>query len=85
MARARPYPDAVQSNGSVSYDQGYGVDYTLPNTNPSYKYMEQDKFNQLFYDITSALQQLPAGGTRSPPSLPVQHEWRNPILLLQVQ
>jgi hypothetical protein len=54
-------PDSVQSDGSVSYDQGFGVDYTLPNTNPSYKYMPQDKFNQLFFDITSAIQTIQQG------------------------
>ena len=43
-------------DGSVSYTQGWVVDYTLPNSNPSYKYMPQDKFNQLFYDITYAIQ-----------------------------
>lgn len=58
-------PDAVQGDGSVSYAQGYGVDYTLPNTNPSYRYMEQGKFNQLFYDVTSAIQTLQQG---SPPA-----------------
>src|ERR1700733_5859944 len=49
-------PDGVQSDGSVSYAQGWGVDYTLPNTNPSYKYMPQGQFNQLFFDITTAIQ-----------------------------
>jgi len=34
-------PDGIQGDGSVSYTQGWGVDYTLPNTNPSYKYMPQ--------------------------------------------
>ena len=55
-------PDAVQSDGSVSYTQGFGVDYTLPSSNPSYKYMPQGQFNQLFYDITSALQQYQQNG-----------------------
>lgn len=49
-------PDGVQSDGSVSYNQGWGVDYTLPSSNPSYKYMPQGQFNQLFFDITSAIQ-----------------------------
>lgn len=51
-------PDGVQSDGSVSYTQGYGVDYTLdPATNPSALNIEQGKMNQLFFDITSAIQQ----------------------------
>ena len=54
-------PDAVQSNGSVSYSQGYGIDYTLPNTNPNYRYVEPDKFNQIIYDITSAIQSVQQG------------------------
>ena len=52
-------PDAIQSDGTVSYTQGYGPDYTLdPATNPSALYIEENKFNQLLYDVTSALQQL---------------------------
>lgn len=50
-------PDGTQSDGSVSYEVGYGIDYTLdPLTNPSALDIEQGKMNQLFYDITSALQ-----------------------------
>lgn len=49
-------PDAVQSDGSVSYTSGWGVDYTLPASNPSYKSVPQGSMNQLFYDITSAIQ-----------------------------
>lgn len=58
-------PDAIQGDGSVSYTQGWGVDYTLPSSNPSYKYMPQGQFNQLFYDITAAIQTLQQG---SPPA-----------------
>ena len=54
-------PDAIQGDGSVSYQQGWGVDYTLPNTNPSYRFIPQGQFNQLFYDITSAIQTLQQG------------------------
>lgn len=50
-------PDGVQPDGSVSYSQGYGVDYTLdPTTNPDALNIEQDKFNQILYDITLAIQ-----------------------------
>lgn len=58
-------PDAVQVDGSVSYNQGWGIDYTLPSSNPSYKYMPWGQFNQLFYDITSAIQVIQQG---SPPA-----------------
>jgi len=58
-------PDGVQGDGSVSYNQGWGIDYTLPSSNPSYKYMPWGQFNQLFYDITSAIQVLQQG---SPPA-----------------
>lgn len=56
-------PDDVQPDGSVSYDQGYGIDYTLdPATNPSALNIEQAKFNQIIYDITVAIQQLQQTG-----------------------
>lgn len=51
-------PDGVQVDGSVSYTQGWTVNYTLPSSNPSYKFMPWGQFNQLFYDITSATQYL---------------------------
>ena len=54
-------PDGVQSGGSVSYTQGYGVNYTLANTNPNYLAVEETKMNQLFYDITSAIQYFQQG------------------------
>lgn len=49
-------PDAVQVDGSVSYASGWGIDYTLINTNPSYKSIPWGQFNQLFFDITTAIQ-----------------------------
>lgn len=56
-------PDATQPDGSVNYTTGYGVDYTLdPATNPSALNIEQNKFNQLMYDITSAIQQYQQNG-----------------------
>lgn len=54
-------PDASQVDGSVSYTDGWGVDYTLINTNPSYKAMPWGQFNQLYYDITSAIQVIQQG------------------------
>lgn len=57
-------PDAVQGDGSVSYPQGYGPDYALdPATQPAALNIERDKANQLYLDITKALQWLQAGNT----------------------
>lgn len=50
-------PDAIQTDGTVSYEEGYGVDYTLdPAVNPSALDVEENKFNQLMYDVTAAIQ-----------------------------
>lgn len=52
-----PVPDGVQSDGSVSYDQGYGADYSLdPTSNPDALLIERAKFNQLLFDMTTAIQ-----------------------------
>lgn len=55
-------PDAVQPGGSVSYDQGYGPLYQLPYTDPQALNVERDKQNQLFSDITGAIQVLQVHG-----------------------
>lgn len=50
-------PDGVQGDGSVSYDQGYGPDYELdPTSNPDALLIERRKFNQLLFDVTTAVQ-----------------------------
>lgn len=56
-------PDAVQPDGSVSYTQGYGIDYSLAVGVVGRLTIERTKMNQLFYDITSALQQYQQHGT----------------------
>lgn len=56
-------PDASQPDGSVNYTDGYGADYSLPNTNPGFRNPERYKMNQLFNDITSAIQQYQQHGT----------------------
>jgi hypothetical protein len=49
-------PDGVQPDGSISYDQGYGVNYTLqPGTSGALN-VDNATMNQVFYDITSAIQ-----------------------------
>lgn len=56
-------PDGVQGDGSVSYTQGFGGDYSLPAGNPARLFVPRTKTNQLFYDITSALQRAQQNGT----------------------
>lgn len=56
-------PDALDPAGYVSYDQGYTSDYALPSTDPSYKTIERDKFNDLMFQVTTALQQYQQHGT----------------------
>lgn len=56
-------PDAAPIDGSVSYESGYGADYSLPNTDPDFKNPERDKMNQIFNDITAAIQQYQQNGT----------------------
>ena len=53
-----PVPDGVQPDGSVSYSQGYGPDYEQdPAIDPlTALEIERSKMNQLFNDITTAIQ-----------------------------
>lgn len=55
-------PDPVQGDGSVSYQDGYGLDYQRQKTDPLSKNIERDKMNQLFYDLTLGLQQYQTHG-----------------------
>lgn len=56
-------PDDTQPSGSVSYEQGYGFDYSRdPASDPLAKNIERAKMNQLFYDITSVLNQYQTTG-----------------------
>lgn len=55
-------PDAVQSDGSVSYTQGYGPDYQLTPGTSGAKYPGIGDINQIFNDITTALQQYQQNG-----------------------
>lgn len=59
-----PIPDAAQGDGSVSYTSGYGPDYELNRvTNPSALTIERQKMNDLFYEMTSNIQQYQINGT----------------------
>lgn len=50
-------PDGVQSDGTVSYAQGFGPYYQLPPTDPNYLPVPRDKYNQILRDLTAAIQQ----------------------------
>jgi hypothetical protein len=57
-------PVPVQVDGSISYTEGYGPNYQLPRaTDPAALTIERNKFNQLYYAITSNIQQYQTHGT----------------------
>lgn len=56
-------PEAIQPSGSVSYIQGFSINYTYDIlTNPSALAFPRQQFNQLMYDITGAIQQYQVSG-----------------------
>ena len=56
-------PATSPSDGSLSQVSGYGYPYQLdPTTDSSGLYIERDKFNQLIYLITGAIQRLQLSG-----------------------
>lgn len=55
-------PDTTQVSGAVSYQQGYGPQYELAQSDPSSRDIERDKNNQLHGDITTALQEYQING-----------------------
>lgn len=58
-------PDAIQSNGSISYIQGWGPFYSQdPTVNPATAlFIDRAQTNQLFNDVTNALQAYQQFGT----------------------
>ena len=51
-------PDSVQTDGSVSYEQGFGYDYARNLADdPLAKPMPRDKTNQIFHDVTQAIRE----------------------------
>lgn len=51
-------PDGVQTDGSVSYEQGFGYDYARNLADdPLAKPMPRDKTNQIFHDVTQAIRE----------------------------
>lgn len=55
-------PDAADTNGNVSYTQGYGFDYQRQKTDPAAKNIERDKLNSVLNDITKAIAELQSQG-----------------------
>ena len=55
-------PDPTQISGAVSYQQGFPIGYEEANTSPGYLPIPRDQFNQLMFDVTSALQQIQQTG-----------------------
>lgn len=57
-------PDASQPSGSVSYTDGFTVDYELdPGVDPAAKDVPRDETNQLYFDITNAIKEYQEFGT----------------------
>jgi hypothetical protein len=51
-------PQEGAADGPVSFEQGYGIDYSLPRgSDPDALTIERTKFNELMYIISSAVQQ----------------------------
>jgi hypothetical protein len=57
-----PVPDAVQSSGAISYTQGWTPPYSYAPTQMGYRPVDEGSMNQLFNDITTALQQYQQNG-----------------------
>lgn len=56
-------PDGAQPSGSVSYEEGFGLDYQLDfPTDPDALPIPRQETNQLFYDITDAIRQYQTHG-----------------------
>lgn len=56
-------PEAQQPSGEVSYTEGYGEDYSKERgANSDAKLIEREKFNQLMFEITRAIQELQLNG-----------------------
>jgi hypothetical protein len=56
-------PDPAQGDGSMSYQEGWGLDYERnPATDPAAKRISRDQMNQLFRDITDNLREYQIAG-----------------------
>lgn len=55
-------PAADPGTGEVNYPTGFPAPYQLPKTDPLSRNIPRDQTNQLYFDITSALQELQGHG-----------------------
>lgn len=55
-------PDEVQPDGSVSYTQGFGIDYEREYTDPLSKDIAREVMNQVLSDVTAALSEIQNNG-----------------------
>lgn len=55
-------PDEVQPDGSVSYAQGFGIDYEREYTDPLSKDIAREVMNQVLSDVTVALSEIQNNG-----------------------
>lgn len=56
-------PDPAQGDGSMSYQEGWGLDYERnPATDPAAKRISRDQMNQLFRDITDNIREYQIAG-----------------------
>ena len=51
-------PDATDPAGAISYSQGWGAQYQLPNTDPSYRPVGRQEMNGVLNDITGAIAEV---------------------------
>lgn len=59
-----PIATTIQSDGTVSYPEGFGPDYQRDQTtDPDAKDVPRDKMNQLFYDLSNATREYQVSGT----------------------
>lgn len=55
-------PGTTQPDGSISYPDGYGVDYQLDPSTPPGLNLGRTTFNELMFQVTTALQQYQQNG-----------------------
>jgi hypothetical protein len=51
-------PDATDPAGAISYSQGWGAQYQLPDTDPSYRPVGRQEMNGVLFDVTGAVAEL---------------------------
>lgn len=51
-------PDLTQIDGTVSYQEGYNLNYQRTQSDPQRKNIERDKFNQILFDASNAISEI---------------------------